>query len=275
MPEEASVQEQVQAVFERIPEGGVPRPEQQAPPGPLSQEEERAALVAAYTAEWNRQVEWRMHIRRSAALMLESAAGNPCHSGTNSWIRDLGVPALDEDYNGYMRIGDEARALNRARLALAFSEPATLTTMSNERLPQRTEALRRGGELWRDEFLRRLAQARRNYPNITLSMETELIALLNAPAQGAPFPDYRAQVAAALPAPVPVPALAQPQTVRMMVAILVPLEITGPPIRMDDGSLQQHVTERLRETLRRSVSRTPDARLGSAGISVVVQMDRR
>lgn len=267
----------VEMVIAVIPEDGVPRPERQAPPpGPLADQEERDVLVAAYTAEWNRQVEWRMHIRRSAARMLEGAGGSPCHSGTNSWIRSLGVPPLDEDRNGYMLVGDEARALSRARLALASSDPATLTTMPTARIPQRLEALRRTGESWRGTFLSSLDKARQGYPNITRNMVIQLTALLVAPVPtrdegAAPFP-VSIPVVSAPPAPGPAPA--HPQTVRMTVAIILPLELTGVNATYDDVTLQNNVTEQLRNTLRASVSRKPDVTLGG-GITIVPALDRR
>lgn len=256
----------VELVIEAAPENDIPRPD---PSDPVA----RARLAGEYAVEWNRQVEWRMHIREYAAQMLGVVNGNPCTDGVNDWLQDRGMPRLRRLPTGHYGVGDESEARQAVRLNMSSSDPTTLNGLSDLRVATRLEALRRNGSLWRTDFMRMLWEARENYPRIPHSMVEELQNRLGdvpvpvPTAQGATFP-----VSVSVESAPSVPA-----TVTVNVAVMMRLDVTGEQglAALSDADMGAFIRERMQNTLRRSVLvRTPGVRMADDGITVLTGVTR-
>lgn len=261
----------VQLAANPTPDGGIPRPAQQAPPRPP----EREQLIADYTAEWNTQVEWRMHIRDYAAQMLNVVSGNPCTNGVNNWLSDRGMTGIivNRDLGRYQP-GDVEHARQAVRTGIMrTSAPATLEGLPDVRIVTRLEALRRNGVMWRTDLMRGLRDARNDYPSIPRSLVDELETRLNVPAPAA-VPAPASAAAPFLEAPAaqaPAPPAA-PATTFVEVAVMMRLNMTDVDFLpgLSDENLAAHVRDRLRNTLQRSLLvRTRGVRLDSGGITVL------
>lgn len=258
-----------ESVTQAIPDGGIPRPD---PSDPVA----RDRLTGEYAVEWNRQVEWRMHIREYAAQMLGVVSGNPCTDGVNDWLQDRGMPRLRRLPTGHYGVGDESEARRAVRLNMSSSDPTTLNGLSDLRVATRLEALRRTGSQWRTDFMRMLWEARENYPRIPHSMVEELQNRLGDVPVPVPAPADPTAQGATFPVPVE-SAPPVPTTVTINVAVMMRLDVTGERglAALSDADMGAFVRERVQNTLRRSVLvRASGVRAGEDDITVLTGVIR-